>query len=269
MARAPQSPPRRDGGRRTTLALIPLVMGVLALWPMSASAQPTTTTAPTTTTSAPTTTTLPPTTTTTVAPTTSTSAPPTTTTEHSTTTTRPETTTSTSSTTTTTQPTAKTTSSVAAWVWAVIGAAVLVAIVVLLMVLARARRRNRSFDWARRASARVDEVDGLALHIGSAEAIALPQLASRDAPRLASLAAGLSDLRRDMPEGAPGDELDRLAAAAGQLQTLLRGALLPGETVALADVHRASSEVASAAATARAALQNMVATQQGPSGRSG
>jgi len=257
-------------GRRIALLVIaPALAGALALWPVAVSAQATTTTTePATSTSAPTT--VAPTTST-LAPTTSTSAPVTTSTVPETSTTRPHetSTSSTTSTTTTTQPAKATSSSQAAWVWAVVGVAVLAAIVVLLLVLARARRQTRSSDWINRASAQVDEVDSLAMHIGSAEAAALPQLAGRDAPRLASLAAGLSDLRREMPEGAPGDELARLAASAGQLQTLLRGTLLPGEGVSATEVHRASSEVASAAATARAALQNMATGLQGPARRGG
>jgi hypothetical protein len=236
-------------------------------WPLGVGAQTTSTSPATTTTVGTTTTTLEPTTTTqpvttTTQPTTTTSTLPRTTTTRSQETSTTSTSTTTTSGATTVAP-GSTSSSVAPWVWAVVGAAVLLAAVVLAVLVARSRRQTRAVTWVRGASGQVDELDGLALHIGSAEAAALPHLASRDAPRLASLAAGLSDLGRDAPEGAPLDDLSRLVEAAGQLQTVLRGAMLPGAAADLAELHRAWSEVASAAATARAGLQNLRATLEG------
>ena len=249
----------RTGGRgrgvRVALGAVPVVLGALLVTP-PATAQPTTTTStevPTTTTTVPATTTTVPATTTTSPPVPTTAVPRTTTTGV-----RPTTTTAPPATTTTTAPTSG--SSVASWVWALIGFVVLVLVVLVAVLLARRRRQDRFSAWVGRARSAVDDTDGLAVHLASAEAAALPALAGRDGPQLAALTALLRDLRAGAPEGSHGEDLARLMAAAGRLQTLLMSAQIPGGAPVAADVHRAAAEVASAAATARAGLARLPGT---------
>jgi hypothetical protein len=144
---------------------------------------------------------------------------------------------------------------VPAGAWAAIGAAIVVAIVVLALLLARRRRAERAVAWRRRAGSTVDQLDNLAVHLGSADPSTLGNLAPRDAPRLAALAAELQRLRGEAPKGVPTDDLNRLAAAAGSLQTVLLSAQFPDRGQAAAgDVQRTAAEVNGAAATARAGL---------------
>jgi len=137
-------------------------------------------------------------------------------------------------------------------------AAVIVALIGLVAVLlARRRRQDRLATWVKRTGAAINDTDGLALHLGSAEAAALPTLAGRDAPQLAALSALLRDLRAGAPEGSHSEDLDRLMASAGRLQALLMSAQIPGGPPVAPEVHQAAAEVTSAAATARAGLARL------------
>jgi len=230
-----------------------LAVGGLLVAP-AAGAQPTTTTSSAVTT---TTTTVPPTTTT-APPTTTTSAPTTTTAVPRTTTTRPKpTTTTTVPVTTTTAPVTHPSSSVAPWVWAVVAVVIVALIGLVVALLARRRRQDRLATWVARTSAAINDTDGLAVHLASAEAAALPTLAVRDAPQLAALSALLRDLRAGAPEGSHREDLARLMAAAGRLQTLLMSAQIPGGPPVASEIHQAAAEVTSAAATARAGLARL------------
>jgi hypothetical protein len=122
------------------------------------------------------------------------------------------------------------------------------------LLLAR-RRRLRTLDWVRRSSSAVDEIDSLALHIGAADAAALGALGGRDGPRLAALNAQLRELQGGAPHAANQQELSRLIATSGELQTLLMSTQLPGTGPSSADVHRSAAQVTSAAASARAGLR--------------
>ncbi len=208
-----------------------------------------------------TTTTLAPTTTTTLAPTTTTTVAPTTTTTLAPTTTSTSSTTSTS-TTTTTAPVLVAphhTSGVAAWVWILLGLVVLAAIVLVALALARSRRRAGAQAFVHSGTAAVDQLHDLAVHLGSADPASLPALAAGDGQRLAVLAAHLNELRANAPEGAPVAELAQAAAAAGALQTAVLATQFPGRgtTDDPGEVRRGAAELASAAATARAALAQM------------
>jgi hypothetical protein len=128
------------------------------------------------------------------------------------------------------------------------------AIVLLALLLFRQRRAERAVRWRRRAASTIDQLDSLAVHLGSAEPSTLPNLASRDTPRLASLTADLARLRANTPEGMQSDDLGRLAAAAGALQTHLAAMQFPDQVAPLGELRRAAAEVNSAASTARAGL---------------
>lgn len=238
--------------RRTVLmaaATVAMAAGLWSLGTTAAWAQPTTTptTAPTTT--APTTTA--PTTTTTAPTTTTTTLPPTTTTH-------PTTTTSTSTTTTTTTTTIPhhhhPSTAVAAWVWLVIGLAVLAAIGTVIALLVRRRRQAAALAWTNQTKTTVDEIDRLALSVGSADQAALGALSAREAPRLANLVAQLREHEARAPDGPRRDELVRLISASDGLQTTLMSAQLPGAQ-RQSDIRQWAAQVNSAAATARAGLR--------------
>jgi hypothetical protein len=245
------TPHIRLGLRRSILGALVTLCGLttfMVALPV-AGADTTTTEVPTTVAPTTTTTTEAPTTTT-AATTTTTTTPPTTTstTSHATTTS--------SSTTSTTKPLVTTASSSDKKIWLWILLIVLLALLILIIVLLVSRRRaNNEGVWRQQALAAVTELDSLAVHIGSADETALANLATRDAPRLATLSSQLRDLRTTTPEGAHGEDLARLSAAAGSLQTLLLGMQFPGDSrPGAGEVHRAAAEVTSAAATARAGL---------------
>jgi hypothetical protein len=239
--------PKRKAFLSAGLLVVVLTVGAGSLH-QRAGAQPTTTTAPTTTT----TTVAPSTTTTTTAPTTTTIAPTTTTTHHHATTT---TTTMAPTTTTTIAGSNASSSGIPAGAWAGIAAAILVAIALISWLLVRRRRAERAIRWRGRTTSTIDQVDNLAVHLGSAEPSTLSNLSVRDGPRLAALTAELERLRADAPEGLGANELPRLVAAAGALQTHLAGMQFPDRGQApVGELQRAAAEVNSAAATARAGV---------------
>jgi hypothetical protein len=130
-----------------------------------------------------------------------------------------------------------------------------VAIILLALLLSHRRRAERAIQWRRSTGSTIDQLDNLAVHLGSADPSTLPNLASRDTPRLASLTAQLERLRAEVPQGVPSQDLGRLAAAAGALQTHLSTMQFPDRgQVGAGELQRAAAEVNSAASTARAGL---------------
>ena len=243
-------PSRRWGRvarRAALLVLASAFLLALAGGPAVAATTTTTTTAATTTT-----TTAPATTTTTAPATTTTTAPATTTTTApaTTTTTRP-------ATTTTTTAHGTSGSSVPAWVWILLAALVVIFAACVAVILAARRRDRERLAWVQRTLAVLDEVDSLALHLGSAEPAALATLAATDTPRLSALITTLRDLADAAPEGAHTEDLARVMAGASQLQNVLVSARLPGAPPAPADVQRAVATVNSESSTARAGIRRL------------
>lgn len=235
-----REPPSHGLRRATAVALIAgaACIGVAA----PALAQTSTTPSSSTTTSAP--------------PTTTTSAPATTTTRPTTTTKLPApTTTGATSTTTTRAPGHASSTPVPAWLWLVIALAVLLAIGVTVAVLASRRRRTAEIAWLRRSAGAVDQIDSLALHLGSADPAALPRLAAEDAPRLAALIAQLREFELHVAGGPQRDELVRVIGAAEGLQRSLMAAQFPRGEPSNIDVQRWAAHVNGAAATAREGLR--------------